>query len=212
MQHDSRHQCLIYQGAPSRHLERLAQLIIERLRRNNRCLYLNSPAMVAGMRSWLSALGLDVAREIDKGALILSSDRSHLEDGEFNVEKMLATLQNVLAQALSDGYAGLWASGDMTWELGDRLDLPKLIQYEQALEEFMQKNYGLSGICQYHRDTLPPAAVLAALKNHKGVRINETLLRFNPHYEPPQAVKQRWNNDLAAEDINRMLDQLAAAY
>jgi hypothetical protein len=212
MQHDSRHQCLIYQGAPSRHLERLAQLIVEKLRQNNRCLYLNSPAMVAGMRSWLSALGLDVASEVDKGALILSSDRSHLEDGEFNVEKMLATLQNVLAQALSDGYAGLWASGDMTWELGDRLDLLKLIQYEQALEEFMQKNYALSGICQYHRDTLPPMAVLAALQNHKGVRINETLLRFNPHYEPPRAVKQRWNNDLAAEDINRMLDQLAAAH
>jgi hypothetical protein len=209
---DSRHQCLIYHGAPSRHLERLAQLIVERLRRNNRCLYLNSPAMVAGMRSWLSALGLDVAWEIDKGALILSSDRSHLEDGEFNVEKMLATLQNVLAQALSDGYAGLWASGDMTWELGDRLDLPKLIQYEHALEEFMQKNYALSGICQYHRDTLPPAAMLAALQNHKAVRINETFLRFNPHYQPPQAVKQRWNNDLAAEDINRMLDQLTAAY
>jgi len=41
---------------------------------------LNSPAMVAGFRSRLAAFGVDVADEVYKGALILSSDqgeRSH---------------------------------------------------------------------------------------------------------------------------------------
>jgi MEDS: MEthanogen/methylotroph, DcmR Sensory domain len=208
MRQTSRHQCLIYQGAPSKHLDRLARSLIDNLRRNNRCLYLNSPAMVAGMRSWLSALGLEVTKELEKGALILSSERSHLEGGQFNIEKMLASLQTAVAQALADGYAGLWASGDMTWEMGENPDLAKLLEYEHALEQFMQTNLSLSGICQYHRDTLPPAAILVALRTHKDVRVNETLMRFNPHYQPPHTVQHRWQDDLAAEGINSMLSQL----
>lgn len=208
MHQNLRHQCLIYHGAPSRHLGGVARTLIENLKRRNRCLYLNSPTMVAGMRSWLSALGVDVSRELAKGALVLSSERSHLEGGEFNIEKMLAGLRQAVTQALADGFAGLWASGDMTWEMGERPDLSKLLEYEFALENFMQENLSLSGICQYHRDTLPPAAVLVALRSHQAVNLNETLMRFNPHYQPHHAVEARWQDDLAAEDITSMLSQL----
>jgi hypothetical protein len=70
MQEIRRHQCLIYQGAPSRHLDRVAREIVEKLRTNTRCLYLNSPALVVGMRSRLWTLGLDVAREVNEGGLL----------------------------------------------------------------------------------------------------------------------------------------------
>jgi MEDS: MEthanogen/methylotroph, DcmR Sensory domain len=163
---------------------------------------------VVGMRSRLWALGLDVAREVNEGGLILSSDQSHLEAGEFDVQRMLATLHGAVSQALADGYVGLWASGDMTWEMGGKLDLDKLLEYEYALEEFMKRNLALSGICQYHRDTLPPAALLAALHTHNGVSFNETLIRFNPHYQPHHTLTQRWKDDLAADQIHQMLDQL----
>jgi hypothetical protein len=72
------HQCLIYDGAPSRQLPALATIMREMLRANYRCLYLNSPAMVAGMSSCLAAQGLDVAHELSKSSLVLSSDQSHL--------------------------------------------------------------------------------------------------------------------------------------
>jgi hypothetical protein len=64
-----RHQCLIYDGSPARYLSRLAGLVRKKLEMNVRCLYLNSPPMVAGMRSYLAAAGVDAEREIGLGSL-----------------------------------------------------------------------------------------------------------------------------------------------
>jgi hypothetical protein len=69
----------------------------------------------------------------------------------------------------------------MTWEFGNESNLLKLLDYERKLEEFMQENPALSGICQYHRDTLSPYAM--ALDTHKTVYVNQTLSRLNPHYQ-----------------------------
>lgn len=177
-----RHQCIIYQGAPSKHLDSLAETLIEKVAANHRCLYLNSPAMVAGMRSRLSAMGFDLKKQTERGALMLSSDQSHLVDGKFDVDRMLSLLADSVQKALDDGYAGLWATGDMTWELGGERNMDKLLAYERGLEEFMKKNTALSGICQYHRDTLPSHAFKTALETHPAFFLNATLSRANPGY------------------------------
>ena len=120
MHQPSRHQCLIYSGSPARHLPALAALMRRKLEECHRCLYLDSPPMVAGMRSYLSAAGVEVAREVEKGSLVLSSDQGHLVDGHFDVDLMLRGLEDAVQHALNDGYLGLWATGDMTWEFGSR--------------------------------------------------------------------------------------------
>src|SRR5579871_2494962 len=114
----ARHQCLIYEGSPARHLPGLAALIIAKRKENYRCLYLNSAPMVAGLRSYLAARGLDVAREVEQRSLVLSSEQDHLSNGRFDGERTLEMLAKSVEEALADGYEGLWASGDMTWELG----------------------------------------------------------------------------------------------
>ena len=180
----ARHQCMIYEGSPAKHLPGLAQVIRAKLRANNRCLYLNSPPMVAGIRSYLAADGLDVAQEVQKGSLVLSSDPGHLVDGVFNPARMLAMLADAVNGALSHGYIGLWATGDMTWELGREKDFGKLMEYECGLEEMFRDRPALGGICQYHRDTLPEDALQVALSKHRGIYLNETLCRVNPFYSP----------------------------
>jgi len=55
-----RHQCLIYKGSPSLQLSAIAALVRQKVNENYRCLYLNSPVMVAGMRCYLAAAGIDV--------------------------------------------------------------------------------------------------------------------------------------------------------
>src|ERR1700691_2900656 len=102
----TQHQCLIYDGAPSRHLPAIAAVVREKLEQNYRCLYLNSRPMVAGMRSYLAATGVDVTHEVTKTSLVLSSDQSHLTDGYFDVQRMMRTLEDALGQALHDGYVG----------------------------------------------------------------------------------------------------------
>jgi MEDS: MEthanogen/methylotroph, DcmR Sensory domain len=182
MEPTPRHQCLIYKGAPSKHLPALAEAMREKLRQNYRCLYLNSPPMVAGLRSYLAAAGVEVAQEVAKGRLILSSDQQHLADGSFDIDRMLKTLDNLLTNSLRDRYKGLWAVGDMTWELGQERDPARLLEYEWRLEKIFRKRPELGGICQYHADTLPRELMRQSLLVHPSIFVNETLSLVNPHF------------------------------
>jgi hypothetical protein len=177
-----RHQCLIYHGSPARYLASLANVIKAQLASNSRCLFMNSPAMVAGMRSYLAAAGLDVAQEVQSGALVLSSDQSHLKNGQFESDRMIDLLTEAIEGALRDGYASLWATGDMTWEFGNENNFGKLVEYECALEELFRRYPPLCGICQYHADTLPADAIPVGLNSHAAMFINETLTWMNPYY------------------------------
>ena len=88
-----RHQCLIYEGSPAPHLRALASVIEVKLKEKYRCMFLNSRPMVAGLRSYLFAAGVDVPKEITNGSLVLSSDNEHLLDGRFDIDRMLVIPQ-----------------------------------------------------------------------------------------------------------------------
>ncbi len=60
-------------------------MIQRKLKEGYRCMYLNSRPMVAGIRSRLSAIGIDVAYEMAKGRLILSSEPITSANGDFDV-------------------------------------------------------------------------------------------------------------------------------
>jgi hypothetical protein len=201
MEPEFRHQCLIYEGSPSQKLSVLAAIIQRKLDEGYRCLYLNSAPMVAGMRSTLASMGTDVETEEVKVRLILSSDPVS-SGGDFDCDVMLSKLENSLDQAIKDGYKGLWASGDMTWEFAPGNDFSKLMEYELKLEEMMDRRKELCGICQYHKDTLPQDALRKSLLVHSNVVINETISRVNPQY-----LKSSWPADL---NTNQKLDEMIA--
>lgn len=206
MEQESRHQCLIYEGSPSLRLPALAATVQRKLNEGYRCLYLNSRPMVAGMRSYLSAAGIDVEQKIAKASLILTSEPSVSEDGDFDVASMLHKLEDALDQALKDGYKGLWATGDMTWEFGPQKNFGKLMEYEWKLEELFRKRPELCGVCQYHRDTLPHEVMRQGLQTHRMIFINETLSRINLHYAPSGRLSrdQRAKNAELDETINAL--------
>jgi hypothetical protein len=201
MDYEARHQCIVYEGAPSQKLALIGRIIQSKLTEGYRCLYLNSAPMVSGMRSTLSALGTDVFDEVSKGRLVLSSNPV-TKNGEFDVEQMLMELEDSLDKALNDGFKGLWASGDMTWEFGAKQNFSKLMQYEIKLEELMGRRDELCGICQYHCDTLPKDAIRQSLLVHRSIVVSETLSRVNPHY-----LKSAWPPDVS---ITSQLDHTIA--
>jgi hypothetical protein len=79
----------------------------------------------------------------------------------------------------------------MTWEMGGDMDLEKLLEYEWRLEEFMQANPALGGICQYHAATLPREALHYGLVTHPSLFVNQTLSALNPHYVPRNAFTRK---------------------
>lgn len=162
--------------------------------------------MVAGMRSYLAAAGVDVAREVGKGSLALSSDQGHLANGHSDTDRLLQWLENAIHEALSAGYEGLWVSGDMTWEFGSGKELDKLLEYEWNLEELFRRQPCLSGVCQYHVDTLPRDAVRSGLLTHRSIFINETLSRLNPYY----VTREAYSAKTPSPGIEDLIEQLRA--
>ena len=169
--------------------------------------------MVTGMRSYLFAAGTDVMKEIVKGSLVLSSNNAHLVEGRFIIDRMLERLEEAVNQALHDGYQGLWATGDMSREFGPERDFSKLLEYEWRLEEFFQTQPALSGVCQYHADTLPREVLRHGLLTHPSLYINETLSRVNPHYVERKLFPVQLTNstalDRAIRDLCKVPDALS---
>jgi hypothetical protein len=147
-----------------------------------RCLYLNSPVMVAELSSCLTAIGVDVALEKARNRMFLSSEQNQLAEGGFDIDQMIGKLEDAVVGALEDGYKGLWASGDMMWEFGTERNLPKLGEYERRLEELFHRHPSLYGVCQYHCDLLPPEILRWALLTHRAYFIDENVSQVNPHY------------------------------
>lgn len=183
-----RHQCLIYEGSPSADLQSLSRTLIQHLDANYRCMYLNTSAMVADMRTVLVAAGLDVEGLIATNKLILSSEQNHLIDGKFDIDRMIKSLASLVDESLALGFVGLWSTGDMNWEFGDRSNLVKLLAYEERLDSYMRNNPGLTAVCQYHRDTLPLSAVECGLRTHQAFYLSDTLSRKNLLYKPRDTV------------------------
>ena len=208
MECSGRHRCLIYEGPPSRQLPALAAAARLRLEQNYRCLYLNSPAMVAGMRSYLAATGVDVAQETERSSLFLSSVQ-HLAFGEqFDVQRMIDGLRAALELALHDGYKGLWATGDMSWEFGPTKDFSKLLEYEWRLEEFLQATPEMSGVCQYRADMLPREAMRHGVLAHSSIFVNETLSLVNPQYLRPERYSREAAMNFELDHfINKVISQ-----
>ncbi|MGC3975397.1 MAG: MEDS domain-containing protein [Nitrospira sp.] len=200
-----RHQCLIYKGSPATHFSGLSAVIRKQLTENYRCLYFNTSAMVTAMRPYLSAAGIDITQEVEKGRLILSSNPIHLTDGHFSIDRMLGMLEEELNQALQGGYAGLWCTGDMTVEFGPERDFSKLLDYEWRLEEFLRLHPALSGICQYNADTLPHEVLRQGLLAHPSLYINQTLSRLNPYYvERDSFTTESYNNPALDKTIRAL--------
>jgi hypothetical protein len=203
---DARHQCMIYTGSPKTHIPGLARTIIEQLKANKRCMYLNNAGMVGAMKSHLVAAGLDVAGEMQHGSLVMSSKKDHLLNKQFDVDRMIGMLSTAVDEAIGDGYRGLWATGDMTWEMGGDISFEKLFAYECALEVLFRRRPELSGVCQYHHDKLPDDSFHAALLTHRSTYVNETLSRMNPFYSRQESPVPR---RLSSPRVTKMLARAA---
>ena len=93
----------------------------------------------------------------------------------------------------------------MSWELGPAKDLVMLLEYEWGLEQIFRRRPQLRGICQCHRNMLPPDLVRDGLQSHSSIVINKTLSRINPYYLKSGVSKDRLAVD---PDLDLMIESL----
>jgi len=158
--------------------------------------------MVVGMRLALGAAGVSVMSEKAAGRLVMTSERNYLIRGRrFELERMMQGLASALQDALDSGFEGLWASGNIGWELGPERNFSQLLEYEWKLEDFIRDNPRMGGICQYHRDTLPSEALIDGVLSHSTVFVDHARLLVNPHAVERKSYRKESRENPALEEF-----------
>jgi hypothetical protein len=177
------HACLFYENQDEQ-FAIAAEYVKQGLARNERCLYVCDDCTHDEVVAALGGAGIDVARETGRGALlIVTTDQAHLDRGRFDVEAMLKMLSHAVEQALDAGFAGLRATGEMTWLLQGAPGTDRAIEYESLMNQFYPTVRAM-GLCQYNHARLPAEPLDGALRTHAHVIVDGDLAA-NIFYEPP---------------------------
>jgi len=220
------HLCLIYDRAA----EQMAALIpfLKRgLAAGERCLYLADDATTDLAGQALASEGIDVARERERGALVLLTRRdAFLREGRFDPGAMTDLLRQAEQEALDDGFGGLRVASEMSWCLGNAPGTERFLEYEATLNRFLDGSRSV-GLCQYDRSRFPPRVVYDILRTPPFAVLGEEVCP-NVFYEPPEMVlgpttvdervdwmiaqlRQARANERKLEDLSRRLAQQRGA-
>jgi hypothetical protein len=177
------HACLFY-ASPEEQFATVLPYIKAGLEQNEKCLYIVDDNHVVFVLEAMDKAGIDIAAALAARAFVINSKhQTYLKNGSFRPDEMIAGLKGGVEEALSEGYRGLRATGEMTWALSDPKALSQLNAYEAKLDKFFPSQ--LTGLCQYNQNRFSPQLVPGILQTHRLV-IAKGKLQKNKFYLPPE--------------------------
>ena len=100
------HICVFYRDETYL-LDILAPYIADGLRNGERCFCAQKPDMVKRLHTALKHIGVDVQREIKRGALEIRTDNEvYLGGGNFDPEAMMQVLETSITDSVKQGFTG----------------------------------------------------------------------------------------------------------
>jgi signal transduction histidine kinase len=183
-----------------------------------RGLFLGSLASCDDVERALIEAGIRVGREIDRGALVLLSDRGCCLDqsqgkARFDANFMKDLLRRLEQQALEDGFSGLRVTWDVTWLLdgiagsAGSAGSEGWTAFEAGMNEFLAGSRTCV-LCRYSRPRTVPDRLLDVLRTHPLALLGGQVCP-NAFYEPPSMVLGRGSEP--DERIDWMIAQIRRA-
>ncbi len=178
------HLCCIYE-TDEEHRAILTPYMRQGLERNEKVVYIVDARTAETVEEYLRQDGLDTRPFLDKGQLvILSVAEAYMRDGRFDPELMISLLRHETDRALSEGYAALRVTGEMSWALKGLPGSERLIEYESKLNNFFPGSSCIA-VCQYDRRRFTPELLLQVLATHPIAVIGAEVYE-NFHFVPPE--------------------------
>ena len=192
------HICALY-ATPEDLAPLVAAYLAEGLRRGERCWFMPSADGTEDTRSAMRALGVDVDREVARGALIFpDANAAYAVRGRFDPEESMAVFSAAIEQALNDGFTGLRAAAEMSWVLAAEEGAELIVTYEALLKSLFSSSRA-TGMCLYPRDRIPSLMTAGALATHPIMHTKEDGYSRNASYDP----SVRAASDVAAPGASR---------
>lgn len=173
------------------------------LARAEKCIYITDDNAAEEVIKAAPEYGIDVEEAVDSGALTVTDPAgTYLQGGSFEPNAVIDFLSNEVATAKAEGYTGLRATGEMTWELGDGATDADLLEYESRLNRFLETAEALA-ICQYNRHRFAPSLLQEVIRTHPTLVYGYTVAE-NYYYVPTED----YLNPDPERDFERMLTEV----
>lgn len=120
----------------------------------------------------LADRGCDIEPALKTGQFVLlTADETYIKGGYFDPDRQLALWEEAMASARKDGFAGLVASGEITWLDRGAPGVDRWLEYEYLMNLIEERDVvGL--VCLYREGSLPEWAEAELLNNHPFVHRN----------------------------------------
>jgi signal transduction histidine kinase len=194
------HLSLVYEGSED-HYSVPISFIQLGLDRGEKCVYIADDGTEQVVRGAMVDRGIDVERAVATGSLVLETkEGAFLKHGSFDPEWMTVFWKNATAEALSQGFPALRATGETEWILCGAPGLDRWMEYESQLTKTLE---GLNcfALCQYNRRFLPPEVVLDVIHTHPTVIYRGVVCRNMYHVPPDEFL----GPNQTAREVERLL-------
>jgi signal transduction histidine kinase len=180
------HLCLISES-PEDPSAALVPFLKTGLAAGDRCIHIGPETAARRLERALVQQKIPVGRELDRGALLLLTQRERwLPGGRFEPGGMMDLLRQTEQEALDDGFRGLRLTWDLGWVIGGAPGAPRLIEFEAQLNRFLAGSR-TSVLCRYDRPGTTAAQIRSVLHTHPLAVLGEQICP-NSFYEPPEMV------------------------
>ena len=197
------HLCSIYES-PEEHFAVAIPFIRIGLDRGEKCIYIADDGTEAVVRDAMYAEGIDVERAIATGSLVLENkEAAYLKHGSFDPEWMFTFWADATAEAMSQGFSALRATGETEWVLRGAPGLERWMEYESRLTH-MLAHHNCFALCQYNRQLFPPELVLDVIRTHPTVIYRGVVCRNMYHVPPDEFL----GTNQAAREVERLLTNI----
>ena len=197
------HLCSIYESS-NEHFAVAIPFIRIGLDRGEKCIYVADDGTEAAVRDAMHAEGIDVERSVAANSLVLEKkEGAYLKHGSFDPERMFTFWADATAEAMSQGFSALRATGETGWVLHGAPGLERWMEYESRLMHLLAR-LNCVALCQYDRRLFPPELVLDVIRTHPTVIYRGVVCRNMYHLPPDELLAP----NQAARQLERLLTNI----
>ena len=177
------HACALYQDAAEQDAV-LVPYLKEGLEAGDRVMTVAGPGEGPARRRRLQEAGIDVEKAEREGRLQISSwDEFYLGRGHFDVEEMLAKVQEVIHDSRRLGFKRMRGWGNMEWALEDVSGVEQVAIYESRLN-YILPLYKDALVCAYDTTRFSASILEDVVRAHPHL-CADGFASDHPHYVPP---------------------------
>jgi two-component system, sensor histidine kinase PdtaS len=155
------------------------------LERRNKCLFTIGIKTQNQIIDTFKEAGVDLSSYVQRGDFVfIKNEDLYLKDGEFNESGVFGLLKNAEADALKQGYSGLFVSGEASWLIENPSAEANFIKYEAAINDFLQ-NSTIKTLCLYNEIIYGEHTLIEVLRTHPVVYLYDHFVT-NKYFAPEE--------------------------